>query len=154
MEFKPTGFAAFVLSKQPIPAQKTMTAELRFQATKGLLGMMRFADFDHPALLEALGDFLKLGTSAQNTTQLASLSYFHAFQKVTDPADEVRLTKKFNRARSTTLTKTEPKEFGRELEDRLAKGNRFAARIRTEEIAWIQQGKNASAEFTRKYLVR
>ncbi len=153
-EFKPYGFAAFVLTKQPVMARQVMTPELRFEATRGVLGMMRFADFDNPALLEALGDLLILGKAADNASQLASLSYLHAFHKALEPSDKTRLEKKFHRARSTTLTGTEPESLTRELRDRLAKGSKFAERVRAEEIAWIQQGKNAAAEFTRKYLTR
>ena len=56
--FNSFGFSAFVLSKQPITARKIMTAPLRQEAIKGVLGMMRFADFDNPILQEALGDLL------------------------------------------------------------------------------------------------
>ena len=149
-DFTSFGYSAFVLSKLP---PKTMTGNLRQEAINGILGMMRFADFDNPLLLEALGDLLTTGKADANGTHLASLVYLHASQKVTAPDEQTRLAKKFAAARSTFIGGDELETLALELKEKLAKGEKLAASVRDDEIAWIQQGKDVSAEFTGKYLV-
>ncbi|MES2921712.1 MAG: tetratricopeptide repeat protein [Verrucomicrobiota bacterium] len=149
-DFRSSGYSAFVLSKTP---RKIMTAPLREEAIKGVLGMMRFADFDNPILQEALGDLLCTGKSEENATHLASLAYLHASQKATAPEEQTRLAKKFDTARSTFPEGGKAEDLALELKEGLAKGEKLAASVRNDEITWIQQGKDVSAEFTGKYLV-
>jgi hypothetical protein len=148
------GFAAFVVSKQSIPSRKQMGADLRQEAIQGVLGMMRFADFDNPILQEALGDLLCAGQSDANASHLASLAYLHASQKAADPADKNRLADKFKAARATFIAGNQEEALIAELKEALAKGAKLAATVRNDEINWINQGKDPSAEFAQKYLVK
>ena len=151
-DFTPSGFSAFVLSKQPIIKRQTMTESLRKEAIKGVLGMMRFADFNNPILQEALGDLLCTGKSEANATHLASLAYLHASLKAASPEEKTRLLKKFDTARSTFSDGMEPAAIVLELEKALVKGEKLAAAVRKDELAWIEGGQDVSAEFTKKYL--
>ena len=153
LEVSPFGYSAFVLSKQPITARKDMTAALRQEAIRGILGMMRFADYGNPILQEALGDLLCTGKFETNATHLASLAYLQASQNATAPEETARLRKKFDIARSTFMDGEKPAPLELELKKANAKGEQLAASIRKDELAWIAGGKDASAEFTRKYLV-
>ncbi len=158
MGFTPSGYAAFVLSKQPITESKVMTESLRKQSIQGVLGMMRFADFDNPLLQEALGDLLTTGTADANATYIASLAYLHASQKVTAPEDKARLSGKL-RATSSSLMKlnsstrvSSAEILEGQLEAIIKRGEAFASTVRKDELAWIAAKKDVSAEFTRKYL--
>ena len=71
----PGGFAAFVFASKGLtwqtPADRQAIAEESSRATKGVLGMMRFGDFQSPVLLEALADLLMV-EMAGDAKQLAS----------------------------------------------------------------------------------
>lgn len=158
LRFRPSGYSAFVLSKQPFTARKVMTEPLRKDAIRGVLGMMRFADFDNPLLQEALGDLLCTGEADANATHLASLAYFHASQKAVSPEDKTRIAGKLHAARFTVVGeqsrdgRLSPDEIEKELKSALGKGEKLAAAVRADEMAWIDAGKDVSAEFTGKYL--
>lgn len=151
-DFSPFGYSAFVLSKQPLTARKIMTAPLRQEAIKAVLGMMRFADFDNPILQEALGDLLCTGKSEVNATHLASLAYLHASQKAATPEEKARLLKKFEVARFTFVEGMKPEAIELELKEALTKGEKLAAAVREDELKWIEDGGDVSAKFTKKYL--
>lgn len=152
LDFPTSGYAAFVLSKQSLMERKTMTEALRRDAIKGVLGMMRFADFDNPILQEALGDLLCTGKADVNASHLASLAYLHASQKATDTTEQTRLAKKWDVARSSFPDGMKQEGLILELKEGLSKGEKLATQVRDDELAWIQQNADVSAEFTRKYL--
>ncbi len=112
-----TGYAAFVLSKQTSPTGEAMSNDLRREAIKGVVGMMRFADFDNPLLQEALGDLLCTGQVDRVSAHLASLTYLHASQKASDPDEQARLAKKFTAARSTFPDGMSPETLILELKE-------------------------------------
>ncbi len=147
----PFGYAALVLSKQDASNRKAMPDAVRNEALKGIAGMMRFADFDNPILLEALGDLLCAGKGETNATHLACLSYLHASGKTTDAEVKSRLARKLQFA-GATVPNMRAAELDVKLDNGLAEGTKLAAKIRDEEMTWIQQGTDVSAEFTKKYL--
>ncbi|RYD70951.1 MAG: hypothetical protein EOP84_25770 [Verrucomicrobiaceae bacterium] len=153
-----SGYAAFILSKQPVTERNAMTEPLRKQALQGVLGMMRFADFDNPLLQEALGDLLSPGKADSNATYLASLAYLHASQNATNPEDKAQLARKLSIASSTLLKLNASARAGSEkilegqLQAILKRGETLSSTVRKDELAWIEAGKDVSAEFTRKYL--
>jgi hypothetical protein len=148
LDFNPVGYSAFVLSKQPLTARRIMTTSLHQEAIKGVLGMMRFADFDNPILQEALGDLLCTGKSEVNATRLASHAYLLASQKAASPEEKSRLIKKFETAQNTLIGGVKEDE----LKEALAKGEKLAAAVREDELKWIEEGGDVSAKFTKKYL--
>lgn len=158
MGFSPSGYAAFVLSKQPVTARTVMTEALRKEALQGVLGMMRFADFDNPLLQEALADLLLTGDADANASYLASLACLHASQKAGSPEDKARLASKLSTASSTLLklntsrNASSRKILEDELQAILKRGENLASTVRKDELSWIKGGKDVSAEFTRKYL--
>ena len=85
------GFAKFVLEKRGLPTNTSgvvkndkgaeeVKAELA-AAQKGVLGMMHFANYDSPLLLEALGDLLiAWPTHQDDALQLAARAYYRVAQ--------------------------------------------------------------------------
>lgn len=148
-----TGFAAFIARK--VTKRKSMELYLdspdQKEAVRGVTGMMRFADFDNPILLEALGDLLATGEAKANASHLAALCYLHAHAKVTDAKDKARLDYLFNRAVEAAhgLPKA---DFVHLLDTGLAKGQEYAEKVRQDELAWIAAGLDVSSEFQKKYL--
>jgi hypothetical protein len=151
LSLRPQGYAAHVLSRQPITQRAVFTEALRQDAIKGVLGMMRFADHDNPILLEALGDLLLTGQKRPNATNLAGMSFLLASQVAKDADEKKRLTDKYEVMRKMTVD-AYSKKVAEELEVGLKKASEFNASVRLDELEWIRQGKNVSEEFTRKYL--
>lgn len=146
------GFAAYVVDKQPVGKRK-LTEELRKEAIAAISGMMRFADFDNPLLQEAIGDFLAAGSPDENATRLAGFAYLHAAERTRDRAVVVRLAAKRERTLSSQEDRANQKRLmPGSLKQGLAKGTSLQEQVRNDEIAWIAAGKDASAEFQKKYL--
>jgi tetratricopeptide (TPR) repeat protein len=157
---KTKGFARFVALQQSTSAGARdpkedvfLTAKQRDDAIAGVVGMMRFADFDNPILQEALGDLLASGQLDWNASHLAALAYLHAAQKSSDPDDQKRLKERYDWAKRFMM-KQENADLERMLANGLAKGKIYADAVRADELAWIAAGQDASAEFQKKYLAK
>lgn len=150
-EATPRGFARFILQQQQ-PAGTRWTEEDRAPAIKGILGMMRFADFDNPLLQEALGDVLLSGDWAGNSMTNAAFSYRIACTKATKASEKQRLFGKFQGALGALNERWNPKRAGEEVKRMLAKGTALQAKVQKDEAAWLAAGKDLSAEFNKKYL--
>lgn len=80
------GFGSFVLKVTKAGDDaKARDEELR-KATMGVLGMMRFANYESPILLEALGDLLRTQGYPSDAKQLAARAYLKASYGVQDDA--------------------------------------------------------------------
>lgn len=153
----PQGFAAFVaqkVSKEASDAPRDrlrLTRQEQAAALRGLLGMMWFADFDNPLLLEALGDVLVAGDVKTNAAQLAAMSYLHASRKVSDESEKKRLQALFE---ASLLLTQDAKgiDYEKKLDAGLAKGMANLDAIRQDELGWIKAGLDAGIEFQKKYL--
>ena len=82
--FEPVGFAAFLLRDQTEPSQEKIESQIK-DAAKGLMGMMKFGNFDSPILLEALGDLLISGGFSSDAKLLAARAYLKASYATEDP---------------------------------------------------------------------
>ncbi len=151
----PYGFAAFVLRKESAAGGHPETAKITLRqlddAIFGVSGMMRFADFDNPLLLEAMGDLLLAGSKATNASQLACMSYLHAAIK-TDKADEKQRLRTSAEMAGAYISGFKLGPYEKLLESGLTKGRIEAVKVAADEAAWIRAGKDASAEFQKKYL--
>jgi tetratricopeptide (TPR) repeat protein len=128
-------------------------------AVKGVLGMMRFGQYDSPILLEALGTLLAQdGTNPTvDAKALACRAFLKASYAVPDGpqranyrAMAVRVLMMQTDGRSGL--KTVPlgqveSEFRAELADAEA----WYAALHERELAWIRDGKNPEAEFDKLY---
>lgn len=94
---RPSGFAKFVARKElgeysgRTTQTETLNEDQRKAAIGGVTGMMYFADFDNPVLLEALGDLLSFGSRAENASHLAGLCYLLASEGASDADEKVEL---------------------------------------------------------------
>lgn len=131
---------------------RELTADEQAKAIQGVLGMMRFADFDNPLLQAALGDLLALQTTSVKAPQLAVLAYEHALMKTRDPAERDSLMMRKVRASPTHAAKEMNIESAKKLDENLATGRTLTAQVRTDEIAWILAKRDVEREFELKYL--
>ncbi|WP_299314272.1 hypothetical protein [uncultured Aquimarina sp.] len=126
------------------------------KAIKGIIGMMKFGNYDSPVLLEALGDLLIANAWKKGARQLAARAYFKASYHSKQPKTKSIYEQKVAFALYHQYTKKGGDRFtARELEELLkqeiAEGNDFYQRIRKDEIEWIQLGQNPEEEFSKKY---
>lgn len=149
-EVTPTGFAQFIVERS---GAGVWSDRLREPALTGLLGMMRFADYDNPLLLEALGDVLSAGTFKANASLLAAQAYLFASKKSDSDAEIQRLWKKMSRV-GGTVDEFKPIDARRALDVGQTNAAKLTAKVRMDELAWIKAGKDASAEFQKKYLTK
>ena len=125
-------------------------------ATKGVLGMMHFASFESPILLEALGDLL-VTRWPDDMTQLAARAYLRAAQLSKDPNAAVIYE---NMARSVLVMHEDygmhsrgdflPK-LERELAAEMVEADKWFAEIEANERAWIAANKDVDREFAAVY---
>jgi tetratricopeptide (TPR) repeat protein len=126
------------------------TVEEQQKAIQGILGMMRFANYQSPILLEVLGDVLLDGALVQNADQLAIRAYLMASRHSENPAVK-EAYQGYARRIFGTHTGQKFEDLTAELENELAEGDQFYSKIREDEMRWIAEGKNADEEFSRKY---
>jgi tetratricopeptide (TPR) repeat protein len=130
------------------------------KAGKGVLGMMHFANYQSPVLLEALGDLLMTGEMDENGTQLAARAYLRAAAGSSDKeiADNYRkmardvlsthegIAAHHREADGDYLVKVDQK-LARELAD----AKNWFANIEKNEQRWIDEERNVDLEFAAIY---
>ncbi|WP_184211126.1 tetratricopeptide repeat protein [Prosthecobacter dejongeii] len=152
------GFASFVARMEAggMPASRTQSLTLstkqRADAIRGVTGMIFFADYDNPLLQEALGDLLIAGDIRDNAANLASLCYMHAALKAPNETEKARLMKKCELSGRVSYG-FDLKKVETSLKTALKKGAEYQESVRQDEVKWIAEGHDASAEFQKKYLV-
>ena len=146
------GFAWFLMSQLGLDQGSIENwPKQRDAVLKGIGGMMRFADYDNPLLLEALGDVLCAGHFSQNGTLLACHAYLVASRRSTSDEEKQRLWKKMERA-GGTVDQFRPKDVVTALSVAQRKADAFVARVHRDEAAWIRAGVDVNAKFAEKYL--
>jgi len=126
------------------------------EAIIGVMGMMKFGNYNSPILLEALGDLL-MGAGLKNgARQLASRAYFKASYAVKDKKTKTIYKKRILATLYHQYTKKHGKkisiyELEELLKEEIEDGNQFYQKIRNDEIYWINSGKNPEKEFDLKY---
>lgn len=143
------GFAGYVLERQGMTDSDGRMAEID-RAIKGVAGMMRFGNYDSPALLEALGDLLafKLGEGAPQ--RLAARAYLKASYEVESVDAEQAYREK---AQSVLHTQQNDslENIEAQLKEEIAHGDAYYQQIVEQEKRWIEQGKDLDAEFRKAY---
>ena len=170
------GFAKFVLEKQGYTsnpwspegskAAEDLKAELA-AAQKGVLGMMHFANYDSPLLLEALGDLLiAWPTYEEDALQLAARAYYRVAQVSEDKAttDEFKRAAahvleghldyiRYRRADSTDSDwpQADLEKLSADLSRELAEAQASFNLIAADERRWISEGVDVDKAFATKY---
>ncbi|MFK7790160.1 MAG: hypothetical protein AB8C95_11805 [Phycisphaeraceae bacterium] len=143
------GFGAFVMEAQQIEDASDRQAEAD-RAIKGVLGMMRFGNYDSPILLEALGDLLR-GKGFENAPQrLAVRAYLKASYETNDlKAVELyraKAKRSIGSQEGVSLESIESK-----LREEIAKGDEFFDKIEEHETAWSAAGTDLDEKFNEKF---
>jgi hypothetical protein len=144
----------------------SLNAEQRQTAIKGILGMMRFANYDSPILLECLASVLCDKAAGYwnddlwgkvDAKQLSARAFLQASYVVTDPnarsayREWARLTIR-EQLRSPYQEVALPlEELEAQFQTELAEARKWFEGLRQNESTWIREGKDADIEFTRLY---
>jgi tetratricopeptide (TPR) repeat protein len=155
------GFASFLApaSKEYCPAINLSNDE-RQAAIRGILGMMRFGQYDSPVLLEALGNLLSEGIEtrfALDAKQLAARAYLKAAYEVTDEDARKRYRELAEGALFFQVSISHPPnqmkldELEAKFQQEFADARDWSEKLRQDEMAWIRDGKDPEAEFAKLY---
>ncbi len=123
------------------------------KAVKGVLGMMRFGNYDSPILLKALGDLL-LNDEYEteiSTKRLAVMAYTNAEMKSSKELS-ISFINQMNMILS--LHETEMNTFDsvlNELKNGLKNGAIYWNQIKLDELNWIKNNEDVDLKFNEKY---
>ncbi|MEM6690088.1 MAG: hypothetical protein AAF664_11715 [Planctomycetota bacterium] len=141
--------SASYLAPLPESANKDWEQEIK-DATKGILGMMRFGHYDSPILLEALGDLLSADLGEGGAKMLACRAYLKASYEVEGAASSDDYRRKAEMAIHN--------QEGWELEDveaqlkwEIEQGVELFNSIQSYELEWISIGNDVVTEFDAKF---
>ncbi len=149
-----------------VPATATTPPRIdeneRRAAVKGVLGMMRFGNYESPVLLEALGDLLRnergiYGKDFADEKQLAARAYLKASYAVKEETAREAYREKaraalYLQAKYRDFTEQMPlEELEQSFRQELAQAGEWFAEVRNSELVWIKEGKDPEQEFTRRY---
>jgi hypothetical protein len=148
-------FTDFVAKKL---GQKRLSLDERQKAVKGVLGMMRFANYKNPLLLEALADLLLVDPDVQvDAKQLATRAFLQASYGAGDEklreayralAERAIIFQATARGGSDQLKLADLEaSFKAELADAAT----WYTDLKKQELSWIENGKDADAEFDKLY---
>jgi hypothetical protein len=164
------GFARFILEKRGwigggideyVKNAEERKAELA-AAQKGILGMMHFANYDSPLLLEALGDLLMAGPTHQDDAlQLAARAYYRVSQLSNDQATKDEFKKAaanmvvghldYINYRKDRNTEASLEKLSADLNREFADGQAYFDAIAADEQRWIAAGVDVDQAFAAKY---
>ena len=146
---------------------EAMKAELA-AAQKGVLGMMHFANYDSPLLLEALGDLLiAWPTHEDDALQLAARAYYRVAQLSEDKAtkDEFEMAaanmvyghldyinNRKSRIERGRRLEADLEKLSADLNRELAEAQAYFNSIAADERRWIAEGVNVDQAFAAQIL--
>lgn len=165
VSFFPLGFAAFVLESEGIDYQESARTreagdkELD-KARAGVLGMMRFGNFESPVLLEALADLLNVSTEDKDAKLLAARALLRASELASEDArleyrvqakDVLTMQLSANAMKLNSHNEITLEEVEAQLAVEQADAVNWYAEVQADELRWIAEGKNPEDEFLAKY---
>lgn len=158
------GFESF-LEKSDLQYDRKVL-EQRQAAIQAILGMMRFADYRNPILLEALADLLEGAFSPMpsgrevlfdiDAKQLAARTLLVAGNQVTDP----QVREKYRKLATDALKLQthgphyqllEIADIEKAFAVEQAEADVWYSKLRSDELAWIHAGNDPEVEFAKRY---
>ena len=126
------------------------------RATKGILGMMRFGNFDSPVLLESLSDLLMMRDELAQAKQLAArallqASYVGDSDLVPDYRRKVKAVLTMQTRGEDSISEVTLEEIETQFRDELAEAAAWYEEVSSLESTWIANGQNPEIEFARYY---
>lgn len=146
-----SGFAAFLLDF--LDSKSVPEAQIQEEiqaATKGVLGMMRFGQFESPILLECLGDLMMIETGDGDAKMLASRAYLKASYHVDDAEAATAYREKASLA-IQMIKKLELRELEEDLKSEIAQAQQFFDQIEADEKQWVEGGDDLDRLFAKHY---
>jgi tetratricopeptide (TPR) repeat protein len=157
-------FAVFVArARTGKPDAGRLDEDERKAAIKAVLGMMRFANYDSPVILEVLGDlFLNFNLnphedSSKDEKHLAARAYLKASYAMNEekPRNEYRAKAaeaiSMQRKYSQVDEGLKLEELEVSFKQELAQADEWFRGVRENELTWIRDGKDPEQEFTKLY---
>jgi tetratricopeptide (TPR) repeat protein len=147
-------FAEFLQKK----FQKKLEQKDVDEAVKAILGMMRFADYGNPILLQALADLLghpynmPEGSNLLAARAILKKGYFQqdqSFSKSSSEQAKIALQHQLrsNNPPSNSTLEQVKTQFLEELAD----AEQWYEELRAKELGWIASGENPETEFDKLY---
>ena len=145
-----SSFADFLFKKQKVD-YKDREAE-RKKALKGIMGMMRFGNFESPVLLETLADLLMdEGMPKDDGKWLAARAYLKAAYE-TDDDETVSAAYQMKARFAIKLHEhANIKSVARKFDEELMAANNWWVSVSNDEEKWIEAGVDVDAEFSKEY---
>ncbi len=135
-----------------------ISSEEAAEAVKGILGMMKFGNYDSPILLEALGSLLALKGyyPKVDAKLLAARAFLKASYETSDASAREAYRRMAHRAIYMQTSRNQEQVslewveagFKQELDDARA----WYTDLREKELSWIRDGLNPETEFDRLYM--
>ncbi len=145
-----SNFADFVFKKQKV--EYAARNHEREKALKGVLGMMRFGNYDSPILLEALGDLLIDQTDPGNDGKwLACRAYLQASYRVQDNNEASETYRKKAKSALKLHEGAKLETVERQFRKEIREAKQWWHDVEKNEAAWIKAGVDVDAEFSKKY---
>lgn len=162
LEGKSNRYYFYVLDKmreaQPDETIKNMSHEDHQAAIKGVLGMMRFGNYDSPYLLKALVSLLSPYDELDYhmPRQLIARTWLKLSYHTDSLMERKRYRKFANRALGMQLSRRGGheltlEEVEQQFQKELEEGQLYYERIRKNEIKWILSGQDPEQLFEKKY---
>ena len=151
------GFYHFLKARGAIKEGETYETDVQ-KAIKGVLGMMRFGNYDSPILLEVLGDLLMHKGAYSSARQLAARAYLKASYEVDDMA-----VQRFYRVKALQVLFVQRnnmddvsytlflEELEEQLQEEINDANAFYSQIQEDEFNWIVTNTDVDQKFASKY---
>lgn len=154
---QPFGFAAFLQYRLAEKNRELNDEELK-KAVQGILGIMRFGNYDSPIVLESLGDVLLAGGSNESARQLAARAYLRARDhwRATDREGKAPREAYQSRAEAGLSVQTGVTfvQINRAVINEVKAARRWFSQLEAEEARWIRTGQDPEAMFRQHYLDR
>jgi tetratricopeptide (TPR) repeat protein len=120
------------------------------EAVKALLGMMHFADFRSPIVLEPLGSLLS--EDQAQAQRMASRAFLRSAEAVSDERTKSAYRKMAENILHLQVG-VDIEKIETPLRLEVDEADQWYAELRDAELSWIRDGKDPEAEFERQYPV-
>lgn len=146
--YEPQGFAGYLAHQKGLSVGGGDWESEQKRAVKGILGMMRFGNYQSPQLQAALGDLLLLGDD--DAKLLAARAYLQAARHSDEQASRDRY-RELARTAISNQYEARLAVIEAELNEEVRAANAWFEQIQQDEIRWINQGVDVDAAFAAKY---
>jgi tetratricopeptide (TPR) repeat protein len=149
------GFTRFLFEKVQPADQEAQDAEVA-KAVKGVLGMMRFGNFDSPVLLECLGDLLIFGGEGDSALHLATRAYLKASYEAKDEDAKAEYRKIAEMATDSisapkTTVRLPLANIEEQFQEELKQAEAWVQDVFADERRWIAEGADVEQRYEEKY---